>query len=426
MKKLITLIAAVSIIFSLAVPIFGASKITTNDAQLRPDFSIVIDGDEVDFKSATGEAVYPILYQDSTYLPLRAIGEMMGKNVNWDEKNKIITISGKRDSASSSSSNPNIGKRDIRVQERPDFTIIIENEEKEFYSAARKRIYPILYDGSTYLPLRAIGEIMNKEVIWDGVNKVVTLNGDFTVTDADSFETTDKEEIKEGYIGRKEAQRLALKHALENENTVTFFKTELNKRNGQWIYDIEFYSDEREYDYEIDAKKGTVLDYDYDIDGWNRPATEISLEKAKEIALSDAGFKEKQVTFVKAKLDYDDGKKIYEIEFYKGNQEYDYEIDAATGKILAIDYDAEDYTPKKEESKNAVTLEEAKEIALKHAAQKYDNIKTKDATFTKAKLDSDDGRKIYEVEFRIGRMEFEYDIDAETGKILDFDSDYDD
>ena len=50
----------------------------------------------------------------------------------------------------------------------------------------------------------------------------------------------------------------------------------------------------------------------------------IGLEKAKSIALKDAGVS--GVTFVKAKLDSDDGVRVYDIEFYKDNVEYDYEI----------------------------------------------------------------------------------------------------
>ncbi|MBO5564933.1 MAG: PepSY domain-containing protein, partial [Lachnospiraceae bacterium] len=60
----------------------------------------------------------------------------------------------------------------------------------------------------------------------------------------------------------------------------------------------------------------------------------IGIEKAKEIALSDAGQKAGGVIFSKAKQDRDDGKIIYDVEFYvEGVAEYDYEIDAYTGSI---------------------------------------------------------------------------------------------
>ena len=74
---------------------------------------------------------------------------------------------------------PISAKNDIRVQERPDFTIVVEDDEKEFYSVTGQRVYPILYNGSTYLPLRAIGEIMNKDVVWNNSTKTITLSGEF-------------------------------------------------------------------------------------------------------------------------------------------------------------------------------------------------------------------------------------------------------
>ena len=71
----------------------------------------------------------------------------------------------------------------------------------------------------------------------------------------------------------------------------------------------------------------------------------ISEKKAKEIALKHAGYEESEVRFVKAKLDRDDGRYEYEIEFRAdGNLEYDYSINAVNGKIVEFDrdYDAPD------------------------------------------------------------------------------------
>ena len=71
----------------------------------------------------------------------------------------------------------------------------------------------------------------------------------------------------------------------------------------------------------------------------------ISEAQAKQIALQNAGLKESEVTFVKCGLDMDDGRMEYEIEFYRGNLEYDYDIDAVTGAIVSMDRDAEYYSP---------------------------------------------------------------------------------
>ncbi len=146
---------------------------------------------------------------------------------------------------------------------------------------------------------------------------------------------------------------------------------------------------------------------------------EIGIAKAKEIALNDAKLKETDVRFTKEGQDTEDGRTVYEIEFYNGDKEYDYEIDAVSGNIISRDYEIENHKePSGENSKGnggAITLKEAKKIALKKAG-----LKEKDGIWKKEKEDQDDGRMTYELEFVSGEMEYEFEIDAETGNILDF------
>ena len=69
----------------------------------------------------------------------------------------------------------------------------------------------------------------------------------------------------------------------------------------------------------------------------------ISEDDARQAALTHAGLSEGDVTFINTHLDRDDGRLVYDVEFYSGNSEYDYEIDAATGEIVSYDYDVESY-----------------------------------------------------------------------------------
>lgn len=61
---------------------------------------------------------------------------------------------------------------------------------------------------------------------------------------------------------------------------------------------------------------------------------EISLNKAKTIALSKAGLSEKDGQWDKAKRDIEDGQAVYELEFISGETEYDFEINAKNGNII--------------------------------------------------------------------------------------------
>ena len=65
----------------------------------------------------------------------------------------------------------------------------------------------------------------------------------------------------------------------------------------------------------------------------------VSLEQAKQTALERAGVKAGEVRFNKAHQDWDDGRMVYELEFWKGNTEYDVDSDAATGRVRDFDVD---------------------------------------------------------------------------------------
>ena len=62
-------------------------------------------------------------------------------------------------------------------------------------------------------------------------------------------------------------------------------------------------------------------------------------EEARRIVLEHAGLTEDQVTFVTFEMDRGRCRTEYDLEFYAGSEEYDYEIDAYSGAIL--EWDAE-------------------------------------------------------------------------------------
>ena len=65
----------------------------------------------------------------------------------------------------------------------------------------------------------------------------------------------------------------------------------------------------------------------------------IGTSKAKKIALEYAGVSASKADFVKVQLDYDDGVRVYDVEFYAGDYEYEFEINARTGAVYDYDKD---------------------------------------------------------------------------------------
>ena len=76
----------------------------------------------------------------------------------------------------------------------------------------------------------------------------------------------------------------------------------------------------------------------------NATGSFITAERAKEIALNNAQLSASSVTFVKTNLEWENGVQVYEVEFWSGNIEYDYEINAYTGEIYSFDRDIENFS----------------------------------------------------------------------------------
>lgn len=68
-------------------------------------------------------------------------------------------------------------------------------------------------------------------------------------------------------------------------------------------------------------------------------AASLSKEEAEQIALEHAGFTADQVNYLHTEYEIDDGRPQYEVSFHQDRWEYDYEIDAETGKIISFEKD---------------------------------------------------------------------------------------
>ena len=170
------------------------------------------------------------------------------------------------------------------------------------------------------------------------------------------------------------------------------------------------------------------------------PPAAHTIQEAESAALAHAGFTADQVTRLHTEVDYENGVKEFEVEFRSGDWEYDYTVSAETLEILKHQ---KEYDPPKQKAVETVPAEtkpaetkpvetkpaetkkisaaEAKSIALAHAGLTEAQVKG-----LRAEYDRDDGRPEYDVEFRVGNMEYEYEIHAETGKILSWDKEIDD
>lgn len=271
-------------------------------------------------------------------------------------------------------------------------------------------------------------------------------------------------------ITEAQAKETARKNAGFEENEVQFVHVGLVQNADVLEYKIEFLAANgtKEYDYHINAATGEIISMDrvaenYRANGAQQPQSSaaqsvpaqtqaptaqqpvqtpaapqtgaaaqsqyIGEASAKQIALSHAGIAETDANFVRCFLDFDDGRWEYEVEFYSGATEYDYDIDAVTGDILAFDYDAEYYAPGTSGqiaggtapvNGTSLTAEQARQIALQHVGMSEQDIRYMDVDF-----DYEWGRAVYEFEWKSGWTEYSVTVDANTGEIVGYEQDWD-
>lgn len=169
----------------------------------------------------------------------------------------------------------------------------------------------------------------------------------------------------------------------------------------------------------------------------------IGVEAAKSAAFAHAGLDASQVTMGEVDFDYEDGRMVYELEFYANGAEYEYDIDASTGAVVKFSQEggrtqagssigsggASGSAPSGSGGGTAQTgaggssspdigSEAALAAALSHAGVSQDQVYD-----LEVKREYDDGRLEYEIEFKTGGWEYEYTISAADGTILDYERD---
>ena len=173
-------------------------------------------------------------------------------------------------------------------------------------------------------------------------------------------------------ISQEEATTIALEHAGVAKEDAVSLSVQQEYEDGRDIFEVKFSTQDTEYSYDVAQKDGEIINYNYDStgtppagasEGSSASGTEVQavqeeIDKAQQdqsaaesqakavedaidqataenIALEHAGVTECYMHRVE--LDTEDGREVYEIEFFSGNTEYDYTVARDTGEILSYD-----------------------------------------------------------------------------------------
>ena len=177
--------------------------------------------------------------------------------------------------------------------------------------------------------------------------------------------------FKTAFISKNEVKDIIA--ANMNVNSGDLYFEDIDFEFDKGVYEVEVYYQNRDYEYKIDAKEGKVIYTDFKYftnqnntnntndfnnsnnngngNGNNSGSTNnqnnlsgvepsITLDEAKNIAVTNAGVDINSVKFTREELDHDNHTLVYELEFFYNNIEYDYEINATTGDIISYDKDS--------------------------------------------------------------------------------------
>lgn len=167
--KRLTLTALAGAALTTGMHAFAAPQDVTAKIFGSPVF---VEGQEVHCWNPQGKQTDYLVYNGSTYIPIRTAGEWMGKNVSWDDATKTITLSGTAEKVYRDQTDPEIDMdtwskyRDegTTVQLLDDVKIVVDGKEQAFKNAKGEPVHPLSYNNMTYLPVRNIGELLGMTV----------------------------------------------------------------------------------------------------------------------------------------------------------------------------------------------------------------------------------------------------------------------
>ena len=211
-------------------------------AYIKPNVTVTLWGEPTVFKDTKGNIIYPIIYNGSTYLPVRSISIIMGEDIEWDNYSKTVyigkTLSNPNKTKAKTSSgaiinnnqrnnkniitvDPNAKDSLVTIYVRPNFTILYDFAVQSFKDANENVVYPVVYEGSTYLPVRAISGIMGVDIVWDSGTKTVAIGTKEDLEQKAVEKSAATRELKELYYRQVEVYEGAtnkIKHIKEIGN----------------------------------------------------------------------------------------------------------------------------------------------------------------------------------------------------------------
>lgn len=157
-KRILSLVLATALCAGLAVSAAAAESV---NATVNRTVKVTYNGVEQAFANEKGEAVYPVAYNSTTYLPIRAVSNLLGLGVKFENNTVVLTSGGEV----KQNTTPNHGADEVVVADlNRDIKVTFDGAAKTLTDAKGVQVYPLVYQSTIYVPLRAVSNLLNLPV----------------------------------------------------------------------------------------------------------------------------------------------------------------------------------------------------------------------------------------------------------------------
>lgn len=300
------------------------------------------------------------------------------------------------------------------------------NETKiQNYNTDVVKAFNVIKSNDQIISQTAVGEdnsflvtlITDKAVVEYNVSSDFTIeNSTAIVGEVPTYTSTEMPNNQPTVLERVYTEALNLSQIAANE--VVSFDFDQETYMGELVYKVEIEDVQAEYTYVFKATDFSLVDSKTKLKG-SQNKTEssyISETQAQDIAFSVVGIKDSEATNLTIKSVLSNGRKLYKVSFDYDNYRYQVDADAVSGAIVKYSKNILDSSVTNENISEIIDENTVKQIALDFV---FKGEPSTDVTFLKVKLDYEHRTFVYEVEFVANNNEYEFEIDAYNGTIID-------
>ena len=195
-------IAALSLTLALSVGLCApaqAADSQTVQATLNAGITVTMDGTPQTFHDAQGAVVLPVTYNGTTYLPVRAVSALVGLGVEWEAETQTVKLTTPEDPTPATSPADGTGdgftSQTVPALLNGSITVTLDGAAQTFHDAQGAVVLPLTYNGTTYLPVRAVCGLVGLPVEWVQETSTVKLGGTASVIPEGATALTEKSDF---------------------------------------------------------------------------------------------------------------------------------------------------------------------------------------------------------------------------------------